>query len=185
MSTVPMAEPVTHRRSPERAAAVIDRASRMRAAKPSLLDRRLFDRQMRTPGAGKAPINFDYLKHRDSVRARRLTVFTGPIDEFFGFDLGRLHYRGQRRVHEYLPEVDRAQPCGQVNNPTHAGGPHIRTLEWKHMMSRDAQAGIKGTLLTREFPSSPTKPGEYEYPFVQQMAAGNQYSKREVADAGS
>lgn len=57
-----MAEPVTHRRSPERAAAVIDRASRMRAAKPSLLDRRLFDRQMRTPGAGKAPINFDYLK---------------------------------------------------------------------------------------------------------------------------
>ncbi|MBK7976191.1 MAG: NAD(P)-binding protein [Deltaproteobacteria bacterium] len=128
-------------------------------------------------------LNFDYLKHRDSVRARRLTVFTGPIDEFFGFDLGRLHYRGQRRVHEYLPEVDRAQPCGQVNNPTHAGGPHIRTLEWKHMMRPDLAARIRGTVLTREITYSPDEPSAYEYPFPDDHNQRLYQRYRERADA--
>jgi len=27
------------------------------------------------------------------LRPRRLLVFTGPIDEYFGYDLGRLTYR--------------------------------------------------------------------------------------------
>lgn len=57
-----MAETATHRRSPERAAAVLDRAASMRKGKPWFWDQRLFDRQMRTPGAGKAPINFSYLR---------------------------------------------------------------------------------------------------------------------------
>jgi hypothetical protein len=41
------------RRSPERAKAVLDRAARMEAFKPSLLDRRIGDKQMRTPGYDK------------------------------------------------------------------------------------------------------------------------------------
>jgi len=57
-----MAETATHRRSPERASAVIDRAARMRSARPSIWDRRLFDQQMRTPGQGRAPLQFDFLK---------------------------------------------------------------------------------------------------------------------------
>ncbi len=110
-------------------------------------------------------LNCDYLKHREAFRARALTVFTGPIDEYFGFDAGRLAYRGQRREHEYRPDVDFAQPCGQVNNPDPTNGPHIRTLEWKHMMPRRYAERIRGTVLTRETTVSPTDPGEYEYPF--------------------
>lgn len=110
-------------------------------------------------------LSCDYLRHREAFRARVLTVFTGPIDEYFGFDRGRLAYRGQRREHEYRPDVDCAQPCGQVNNPDPAYGPHIRTLEWKHMMPRRYAERIRGTVLTRETTISPTDPGEYEYPF--------------------
>jgi len=110
-------------------------------------------------------LNFDYLKNREAVRARNLLVFTGPIDEYFDFNLGRLSYRGQIREHQYLPDTDYALPCGQVNNPDHTNGPHIRTLEWKHMMPREYATRIGGTVLTKEIPTTPTNPDRDEYPF--------------------
>ncbi len=110
-------------------------------------------------------LDCDYLEHRDEFSYRERLVFTGPIDEYFGFDLGRLHYRGQQRAHEHLPDVDRYQPVGQVNNPDPDAGAHIRTLEWKHMMPPDEQARCVGTVITRETPYSPIDPSGYEYPF--------------------
>jgi UDP-galactopyranose mutase len=125
----------------------------------------------------------DYLKHRDEFRPARMTVFTGPIDEFFGFDLGRLIYRGQRREHEYRGDVAWAQPCGQVNNPDPANGPHIRTLEWKHMMPADEAARIQGTVLTRETAVTPSDPNDFEYPFPDEANARLCRRYRERADA--
>jgi UDP-galactopyranose mutase len=110
-------------------------------------------------------LEVDYLVRRDDFTYRKGLVFTGPIDEFFGFDLGKLKYRGQRREHEYLPDVERYQPFGQVNNPDPANGAYIRTLEWKHMMPPTAQTSRRGTVITRETPHTPTEPHEYEYPF--------------------
>ncbi len=110
-------------------------------------------------------LNCDYLHHRAAFRPRRGTVFTGPIDEYFGFDLGKLAYRGQHREHDYRTDTDWALPCGQVNNPSPENGPHIRTLEWKHMMPAEYAARIRGTVLTREIPFSPDRPEDYEYPF--------------------
>jgi UDP-galactopyranose mutase len=116
-------------------------------------------------------LGFDYLKRRDEVKADKLTVFTGPIDAYFGYELGKLKYRGQKREHRYEESAPGgfAQPCGQVNTPMHDQGPAIRTLEWKHMMpppevSPDAHA-ITGTVLTTETPYTPTEIGGYEYPF--------------------
>jgi UDP-galactopyranose mutase len=110
-------------------------------------------------------LDCDYLRHRRAFEHRRMLIFTGPIDEYFGFDLGRLHYRGQRREHRFEPEADRIQPCGQVNFPDTANGPQIRQLEWKHMLPRETVAHIRGTVLTREIPVSPADPEAYEYPF--------------------
>lgn len=110
-------------------------------------------------------LNCDYLRWRHLSAPSVKTIFTGPIDEYFDYDLGRLEYRGQRREEEYLPEVDWVQPCGQVNNPDPTNGEYIRTLEWKHMMHPKFARQIHGTLLTREFPITPTNPTEYEYPF--------------------
>jgi UDP-galactopyranose mutase len=114
-------------------------------------------------------MNFDYLKHKELVTAHKALIFTGPIDEFFGYDLGRLRYRGQRREHSYLPDKDLLQPCGQVNNPDPTLGPHIRTLEWKHMMPPEEIPHIQGTVLTREYTYSPEDPNHQEYPFPDRL----------------
>lgn len=128
-------------------------------------------------------LNVDYLSDRTLIKPRVLTVFTGPIDAFFGYSLGRLTYRGQQRTLGYLPDVDRFQVAAQVNEPLHAGGTHIRTLEWKHMMPPPLAARIKGTVITREVTVTPTNPDAYEYPFPD--ASNRQlYAKyRKLADA--
>jgi UDP-galactopyranose mutase len=115
----------------------------------------------------KVPVllNCDYLRMRDCFEARKLLIFTGAIDEFFSYDLGKLHYRAQRREHVFLENFACVQPCGQVNNPSPDHGSHIRTLEWKHMMPPDQTAHILGTVLTREYPYTPLDSDHYEYPF--------------------
>ena len=115
--------------------------------------------------------NCDYLMHRDHFAARKMIVFTGPIDEYFQFQLGKLKYRGQKREHEYLPDTQWAQPCVQVNNPDHSNGPHIRTIEWKHLMTPEQSSAVRGTLLTREVTVTPDDPNKYEYPFPDEANA--------------
>lgn len=113
----------------------------------------------------KVELGFDYLKNRNEIVARKCLIFTGPIDEFFDYECGKLLYRGQVRKHTYMPLVDFVQPCGQINNPLHSGGTHIRTLEWKHMMPKHVQPQIKGTVVTQEIPFTPVTATNYEYPF--------------------
>jgi len=110
-------------------------------------------------------MNFDYLNHKHLVTARKRLIFTGPIDEFFFYDLGVLRYRGQRREHTHVADKDFVLPCGQVNNPDPELGPHIRTLEWKHMMPPEEIPEIIGTVLTREYTYDPKDPNYQEYPF--------------------
>ncbi|HEX3861707.1 MAG TPA: FAD-dependent oxidoreductase [Stellaceae bacterium] len=124
----------------------------------------------------------DYLQHRGNFSARRGVFFTGPIDEYFGFDLGRLAYRGQHRDHRYLPDTQWHQPTSQTNHPDPAVSA-IRTLEWKHMMEPALRDTLPGTVITTETPYTPDEPGDYEYPFPD---AANQalYARyRERADA--
>lgn len=110
-------------------------------------------------------LGYNFLEDRARFTPRRLLIFTGAIDEFFGFRLGRLKYRGQVREHRYLPDTDVVQVCPQVNNPQWEGGPHLRTLEWRQMMSAEDSSKIRGTVLTTETAFSPENPDEYEYPF--------------------
>lgn len=110
-------------------------------------------------------LNVDYLNLKEKYRPRKTLIYTGSIDEFFGYDLGRLAYRGQVRRHTYFPETDYAQPCAQINNPDPDNGAHIRTLEWKHIMPKEYADRIRGTLLTREITISSNIPDQYEYPF--------------------
>jgi len=128
-------------------------------------------------------LNCDFLQHRAEFSARNLVIFTGPIDELFGFECGHLKYRGQSREHVYEPETEFALPCGQVNNPDPEKGPHIRTLEWKHMMPPEEARHIRGTVLTREVTITPENPDAYEYPFPDESNADlyRQYRQRAAA----
>jgi len=114
-------------------------------------------------------VNTNYLDDRSMIRHKKLLIFTGPIDEFFGFSLGRLKYRGQKREHKFLPDVEFCFPCGQVNNPDPRNGNHIRTLEWKHMLSPGEIPGVRGTVLTTETPFTPSDSDCYEYPFPDEV----------------
>lgn len=116
-------------------------------------------------------LGHDYVQCPDEFRYRRMLIYTGPIDEFFNHELGRLTYRGQQRVHEWIKTVNFIQPGVQVNNPDLSNGPHIRTLEWKHLMDPGEAARIAGTLVTREITYTPEHPDDFEYPFPDESNA--------------
>jgi UDP-galactopyranose mutase len=131
-------------------------------------------------GDAEVLLGVDYLKHRSELAGRRLTVFTGPIDEFFGFDLGRLHYRGQRREHIWLERIGCRHATVATNFPDPAAGAFIREIEWKHMMPADEARTIRGSLITREVPTSPADPDGFEYPFpnAENRALYERYAER-------
>lgn len=67
---------------------------------------------------------------RDLVRPRRATVYTGPIDAYFGCRLGKLPYRSLR--FEFVAhQAEYVQPCVQINYPNDYA--YTRSVEIKHV----------------------------------------------------
>ena len=85
------------------------------------------------------------------VRARH-TVYTGPIDEFFGYRFGRLPYRSLEFRHE-THEQERFQPAAVVNYPG-AETPHTRITEYKYLTGQQAAR----TSISYEFPHAEGDP---------------------------
>ena len=74
-------------------------------------------------------------------------VFTGKIDEYFGFRHGELEYRTLRFEHE---ELEGDFQGNAVVNYTHPDVPFTRIVEHKHFLP--ATAGkLKNTIITREY----------------------------------
>ncbi|MBY5701237.1 UDP-galactopyranose mutase [Rhizobium leguminosarum] len=68
------------------------------------------------------------------LRRERLadhTIFTGPIDEYFGHCFGRLPYRSLKFIHE-TRDVRRLLPVAVINFPSE-DVPHTRVTEYKHL----------------------------------------------------
>lgn len=79
-------------------------------------------------------------------------VYTGPIDAYFGFRLGKLPYRSLRFEHQHLPDTERFQPVGTVNYPnTHE---YTRSTEFKHVTGQQHP----GTSIVREYPQADGDP---------------------------
>ena len=60
------------------------------------------------------------------------TVFTGPVDEYFGHQLGRLPYRSLRFVHHHRPTLGSYQAAAVVNFPD-PKVPWTRITEFKKL----------------------------------------------------
>ena len=86
----------------------------------------------------------DYRDIHRFLPHRRL-IFTGPIDEYFGFKFGRLPYRSLRFEHVTL-EKEQHQPTAVVNYPQTEA--YTRVTEYKHLTG---QTGPR-TSLTYEYP---------------------------------
>ena len=111
-------------------------------------------------------LNFDFLKGRDHFKPRKMTLYTGPIDEYFGFKLGKLRYRRQVRKNRFYPDIKFFQPYHQINYPSLKDGKLIRAIEWKRVMPPSLAKKIpRGTVVTREYPTDSTDPNTHEYPF--------------------
>ena len=75
-------------------------------------------------------------------------VYTGNIDEYFGYKYGSLQYRTVRFETEYMPDVDNYQGNAVVNY-TEREVPYTRVIEHRHFEKCDA----KGTVVSKEFSS--------------------------------
>jgi UDP-galactopyranose mutase len=92
----------------------------------------------------------DYREVRDRVRFRRL-AFTGPIDEFFDYRLGKLPYRSLEFRH-VTRDVEWAQPVAVINHPQAEA--YTRVTEYKHLTGQQHPR----TSLTYEHPSAEGDP---------------------------
>ena len=90
-------------------------------------------------------------------------VYTGPIDEYFGWSLGFLEYRSLRFEQEMLP-VSNYQGNAIVNY-TERTVPYTRIVEHKHFEpGNGAVLSLPYTVVTREYPADYTPGSEAYYP---------------------
>jgi UDP-galactopyranose mutase len=104
---------------------------------------RMFEQMLDHPNI-KVMLQTDYAEIRDVVPHRRL-VFTGPIDEYFGFCFGKLPYRSLSFEHVTLDE-EWHQPVAVVNYPQTEK--YTRVTEYKHLTGQRHPK----TALTYEYP---------------------------------
>lgn len=96
-------------------------------------------------------LGVDFGQTRDQYRPITL-VYTGPIDEYYGFRFGKLPYRSLRFAHQHLSNVDQFQKVGTVNFPN--DHQYTRTTEFKHLTGQSAS----GTSIVSEYPMADGDP---------------------------
>jgi UDP-galactopyranose mutase len=123
---------------------------------------RLFEALLEHPQIDLA-LATDYAEVRASVRAG-LLVWTGPIDEYFGFRYGHLPYRSLHFAHEHrlTPGGRLVQPVAQINYPN-ARIPYTRVTEFRHLTGEGGEVST----LAYEYPCAE---GEPYYPVPSPLA---------------
>ncbi|MBI5270256.1 MAG: UDP-galactopyranose mutase [Burkholderiales bacterium] len=111
---------------------------------------RMFERMLDHPRIClRLGTDFEQVRHS---LPRLFTVYTGPIDAYFGHCHGALPYRSLRFEHEHLPHTPRLQAVGTVNYPNdHA---YTRITEFKHLTGQVHP----GTSIVREYPCAEGEP---------------------------
>jgi UDP-galactopyranose mutase len=117
----------------------------------------------------------EYRDVRDDVDWRHM-IFTGPVDEYFDYRLGKLPYRSLQFRHETLDEV-RHQPVGVVNYPS-MDVAWTRITEYKHLTGQQHAR----TSISYEFPSAEGDP-YYPVPRPENAALYTRYQALADAEA--
>ncbi|MER9235837.1 UDP-galactopyranose mutase [Mesorhizobium sp. M0622] len=113
---------------------------------------RMFQRMLDSPKI-KIMLQTDYREIRDKIPFQQM-IYTGPIDEYFDWKLGRLPYRSLRFEHTTL-DCEQFQPVAVVNYPQTEK--YTRITEYKHLTAQQSPK----TSLTYEYP---TDIGDPYYP---------------------
>jgi UDP-galactopyranose mutase len=120
-------------------------------------------------------LNTDYRDVLKSVRFREL-VYTGPVDEFFGWRFGKLPYRSLQFRHETL-NLEKLQPVAVINYPNEHD--YTRVTEFKHLTG---QAHSK-TSVVYEYPRDSGDP-YYPVPRPENASIYKQYEALGAATPG-
>ncbi len=108
-------------------------------------------------------LSTDYLKEKEELdKLASNVVYTGPIDEYFGYKLGTLEYRSVRFETEVL-DMPNYQGNAAVNY-TDEKNPYTRIIEHKWFEFGKDENGneLPKTVISREY-SSEWKPGDDPY----------------------
>jgi UDP-galactopyranose mutase len=109
----------------------------------------MFERMLRHPNIS-VMLGTDFNEVRDSIGYNRL-IYTGPIDEFFGYRFGKLPYRSLRFEHRQL-QTEWHQPVAVVNYPQTEQ--YTRVTEYKHLTGQQHPT----TSITYEYPAATGDP---------------------------
>lgn len=137
----------------------------------------LFQRMLDHPGI-RVALGLSYAESRrqmpDVYAQAAGVIFTGPIDEFFDYQLGRLPYRSARFLFSTVPAGGFVLPAPVVNYPT-ARVPFTRIAEFRQITGQPHPL----TTIAWEFPcDDPTRPF-WPVPTAASAALAQQY--RELA----
>jgi UDP-galactopyranose mutase len=114
----------------------------------------------------------DYDDVKNVVPHRRV-IYTGPIDEYFNFQFGKLPYRSLRFEHVTLDKTWH-QPVGVVNFPQ--TNDYTRVTEYKHLTGQEHAK----TALTYEYPSAEGDP-YYPIPKAENQELFKKYERLALA----
>lgn len=105
-------------------------------------------------------LNVDYLDDKCYIdKHAKKVLYTGAIDEYYGYKLGELEYRSVRFVHEPLRGTDNFQGNAVVNYVSR-NADWTRIIEHKHFTGVDT----KFTVITKEYPWTWRRGDEPFYP---------------------
>ncbi len=113
----------------------------------------MFERMLLHPNI-EVRLGIEYDDVRTEVDARQI-VWTGPIDEFFGYRLGKLPYRSLQfeRETRATPGGRLVQPVAVINYPNERI-PFTRATEFRHLTGQVSEFST----LTYEYPTSEGDP---------------------------
>lgn len=103
-------------------------------------------------------------------------VYTGKIDEFFGFQFGNLDYRSLRFENEILNQSN--YQGNAVVNYTERDIPYTRIIEHKHFEFGTQEK----TIITREYPQDMTEGKEAYYPINDEKNQSIYQKYKQLAD---
>lgn len=135
---------------------------------------RLFDRLL---DGTDILLGTDYFSGREHFNSMaHKTLFTGPIDQYFGYRFGKLEYRTVRFEHETL-ETDNYQGVA-VMNYTDAETPYTRIIEHKHFEFGRQEK----TVISKEFSSEWKDDSEPYYPINNERNNSLYLKYKDLAD---
>ncbi len=117
----------------------------------------------------------EFFDIRDKIPFKNL-IFTGCIDEYFNYCIGKLPYRSLNFEHKHI-ETEFFQPTGTVNYPD-PGTLYTRISEYKYLTGQSHAS----TTVTYEYPSSDGDP-YYPIPRDENLALFRQYEALAAQEA--